>query len=258
MDIHFTLTGPLLATGQFWLDVAAELLLHLAYVEVEAISLAGGSIRVTARTNASSAACLGCRAVSRRVHSRYERRLLDTAIGGREVVICRTVRRFLCLTTGCPKATFAEQVGGLTSPHARRRKPGSALTEDALAQRLHALGISPRQGRATALFTLAAEVPAAILAKPLGIHVRAAIQWQDLRRGLGATPPTSATGAMATAPPALRTPASPDLSGRLEHDHHGEMTLLRLAYSAWLRSLALRSLARPGRLLSSFRRPRIR
>ena len=63
------------------------------------------------------------------------------------------------------------------------RKPGSALTEDALAQRLHALGISPRQGRSTALFTLAAEVPAAILAKTLGIHVQAAIQWQKISAG---------------------------------------------------------------------------
>ena len=41
---------------------------------------------------------------------------------------------------------------------------------DALAQRLHAIGISLRQGRGTALFTLAAEVPAAILAKTLGIQ----------------------------------------------------------------------------------------
>jgi hypothetical protein len=63
------------------------------------------------------------------------------------------------------------------------RWPGRALTEDALAQRLHALGISPRQGRSTALFTLAAEVPAAILAKTLGIHVQAAIQWQKISAG---------------------------------------------------------------------------
>jgi len=63
------------------------------------------------------------------------------------------------------------------------RRPGSPLTEDALAQRLHALGISPRQGRSTALFTLAADVPAAILAKTLGIHVKAAIQWQKISGG---------------------------------------------------------------------------
>jgi hypothetical protein len=63
------------------------------------------------------------------------------------------------------------------------RRPGSALTEDALARRLHALGISPRQSRSTALFTLAADVPAAILAKTLGIHVKAAIQWQKISGG---------------------------------------------------------------------------
>jgi hypothetical protein len=63
------------------------------------------------------------------------------------------------------------------------RWPGDPLTEDALAQRLHALGISPRQGRSTALFTLAADVPAAILAKTLGIHVKAAIQWQKISGG---------------------------------------------------------------------------
>ena len=65
------------------------------------------------------------------------------------------------------------------------RRPGSALTPDALGQRLHALGISPRQGRSTALFTLAAEIPAAILAKTLGIHIQVADPLaEDLRRRL--------------------------------------------------------------------------
>jgi transposase len=54
------------------------------------------------------------------VHSRYERRLLDTAAGGREVLICLTVRRFLCRAPACPKVTFAEQVRSLTSRYARR------------------------------------------------------------------------------------------------------------------------------------------
>ena len=63
------------------------------------------------------------------------------------------------------------------------QRPGSALTEDALAQRLHAIGISPRQGRSTVLLTLAAEVPAAILAKTLGIHVQVAVQWQKISAG---------------------------------------------------------------------------
>jgi hypothetical protein len=58
--------------------------------------------------------------VSGRVHDRYERRLLDTAAGGFEVVICLEVRRFRCVSPGCPKATFAEQVDGLASRYARR------------------------------------------------------------------------------------------------------------------------------------------
>jgi hypothetical protein len=61
------------------------------------------------------------------------------------------------------------------------------LSVDALAQRIHAIGISPRQRRSTALFTRAADVPAAILAKTLGIHVKAAIQWQKIASGDWAT-----------------------------------------------------------------------
>jgi transposase len=67
--------------------------------------------------------------VSRRVHDRYERRLLDTAIGGCEVVICLTVRRFRCLSPDCAKSTFAEQVDGLTSRHARRTPAVTAMLE---------------------------------------------------------------------------------------------------------------------------------
>ena len=44
-------------------------------------------------------------------------------------------------------------------------------------------GSAPRQSRSTALFTLAADVPAAILAKTLGINVKAAIQWQKVSGG---------------------------------------------------------------------------
>jgi len=129
-------------------------------------------------------------------------------------VIRLGVRRLFCRNPACAAVTFAEQVNGLTGRYLRRslplpgllgpaglalagsslldvsspwlfpgRQPGRALTEDALAQRLHALGISPRQGRATALFTLAADVPAAILAKTLGIHIQAAIQWQKISAG---------------------------------------------------------------------------
>lgn len=105
------------------------LLPHLAGVEIQGVSRTGGSVRILARTVASSAACPGCGSVSRRVHSRYERRLLDTAIGGCGVVICLTVRRFRCLAQRCARVTFAEQVSGLTSRHARRTPAVNAVLE---------------------------------------------------------------------------------------------------------------------------------
>ena len=67
--------------------------------------------------------------MSRRVHSRYERRLLDTAAGGCEVVICLIVRRFRCPSAECGKSTFAEQVNGLTSRHALRTPAATAVLQ---------------------------------------------------------------------------------------------------------------------------------
>ncbi|PBC35651.1 hypothetical protein CJ179_47220 [Rhodococcus sp. ACS1] len=43
--------------------------------------------------------CPRCDGVSARVHSRYRRRLSDTAIGGHPVTIEIRVRRFFCDTT---------------------------------------------------------------------------------------------------------------------------------------------------------------
>ncbi|MFD9445939.1 hypothetical protein ACFWBR_39210 [Streptomyces sp. NPDC060006] len=57
--------------------------------------------------------------------------------------------------------------------------PGQPLSADQLIIRLRALGIQPRQDRATALFTLASQVPAGILARMLGIHRSVAVQWQQ-------------------------------------------------------------------------------
>jgi transposase len=73
--------------------------------------------------------CPECGTESGRVHSRYERRLRDTGAGGSEVVICLAVRRFLCPAADCAKATFVEQVDGLTSRHARRTPAVTAVLE---------------------------------------------------------------------------------------------------------------------------------
>jgi hypothetical protein len=62
-------------------------------------------------------------------------------------------------------------------------QPGPPISSARLTQRLEALGISPRQARSTALFQLAAEVPAAILARTLGISTTVAVTWQRLSAG---------------------------------------------------------------------------
>lgn len=60
--------------------------------------------------------------MSRRVHSRYGRRLADTAIGGQEVVVDLLVRRFFCGSGECGRKTFAEQVPSLTTRYGRRTR----------------------------------------------------------------------------------------------------------------------------------------
>ncbi|MFI1620318.1 hypothetical protein ACH4VT_25635 [Streptomyces lydicus] len=52
-----------------------------------------------------------------------------------------------------------------------------------LTQRLNNLGIRPNQARSTVLFQLATEIPAAILARTLGIHTDVAVAWQRLSAG---------------------------------------------------------------------------
>ncbi|WP_328383162.1 hypothetical protein OHS81_06095 [Streptomyces sp. NBC_00400] len=50
-------------------------------------------------------------------------------------------------------------------------------------RRLRAIGVKARQSRNTALFTVAWQIPAAILAKVLGLHRSVAVQWQQASGG---------------------------------------------------------------------------
>ena len=66
-------------------------------------------------------------------------------------------------------------------------QPGRPISTARLTQRLTNLGIRPNQTRSTALFQLATEIPAAILARTLGIHTNVAVTWQRLSGGDWAT-----------------------------------------------------------------------
>ena len=62
-------------------------------------------------------------------------------------------------------------------------RPGQPISSFQLSERLHRIGLQPGPARSTALFQLASELPAAILARLLGIHISVAVKWQRASAG---------------------------------------------------------------------------
>jgi hypothetical protein len=62
------------------------------------------------------------------------------------------------------------------------RVPGQPIANHALTNRLNRHGISARPARNGALAALAADLPAAILADLLGMHVTTAVRWVTYAR----------------------------------------------------------------------------
>jgi hypothetical protein len=62
-------------------------------------------------------------------------------------------------------------------------QPGRPISAFRLGERLREIGIQPGQARSTALFGLATELPAALLARMLGIHISVAVAWQRASGG---------------------------------------------------------------------------
>jgi transposase len=103
-------------------------------VVLERVERDPGEIVIDASMAAAAAECPGCGTTATRVHGRYQRVLRDAPLAGIPVAIRLTVRRFGCDAASCPRRTFAEQVPGLTTPHARYSPPlRSALTAIAVA-----------------------------------------------------------------------------------------------------------------------------
>jgi hypothetical protein len=62
-------------------------------------------------------------------------------------------------------------------------QPGRPISAFRMAERLRQLGIRCNQARSTALFDLATDLPAALLARMLGIHIAVAVAWQRASAG---------------------------------------------------------------------------
>jgi len=62
-------------------------------------------------------------------------------------------------------------------------QPGRPISASRMAERLRQLGIHSGKARSAALFQLATDLPAAILARLLGIHISVAVAWQRAAAG---------------------------------------------------------------------------
>jgi hypothetical protein len=76
-------------------------------------------VTVTLRSEVLTAVCPTYGQVSKRVHSRYQRKPSDLPISGRPVRLVIEMRRFFCDHVSCPRLTFAERMPSLIRPHAQ-------------------------------------------------------------------------------------------------------------------------------------------
>ena len=110
-------------------DLLYLLFPHLSGLDLDRVEDLDGSVKIVARTGSELVACRDCGTPLARVHDRYRRCLQDLACGGRPVRVELEVRRLICDNPGCPVATFAEQVEGLTARHQRRTAGLRSLLE---------------------------------------------------------------------------------------------------------------------------------
>ena len=92
-----------------------------AGLSVEGISADDTTVVVTARRSSAVAACPRCQGISRRVHSRYVRRVSDLPCAGRGVHLRLIARRFRCEQPLCRQRIFAERFEeGIVPTRSRR------------------------------------------------------------------------------------------------------------------------------------------
>ncbi|MDZ5650598.1 ISL3 family transposase [Nitrospirillum sp. BR 11828] len=81
----------------------------------------GTVIRLSVRSSSAVSRCPGCGSPSRRVHSRYRRRLMDLPAAGRTAQLTLLARRFFCDAVLCGRRVFTERFDPtILTPRARR------------------------------------------------------------------------------------------------------------------------------------------
>lgn len=88
---------------------------------LESVALEATSATIVVRPANAANACPGCGVKSKRIHSRYRRRVADLPIAGRPVRLLVTARRFYCDAVLCGRRIFTERFDvELLAPWARR------------------------------------------------------------------------------------------------------------------------------------------
>ena len=105
-----------------------------AGIEVTALSLCPAILQVQLASLQPTAPCPLCSQDATRVHSQYQRTVLDLPCAGRRVRLDLRVRKFFCETAHCPRKIFAERFPDLVEPFAR--------CTTRLCQALQAIGLS--------------------------------------------------------------------------------------------------------------------
>jgi transposase len=88
---------------------------------IEAVTTEPDRLLIIARPTALDAPCPECGRRSGRVHSRYNRYLMDLPSLGRAVHLRVQVRRFRCGTMTCPRRIFGEPLADSVAPRGARR-----------------------------------------------------------------------------------------------------------------------------------------
>jgi transposase len=88
---------------------------------IESVSDSSDSIILAVRSEGGVAECPLCGARSRRIHSRYDRRVADLPCAGKQIRLRVITRRFVCEVPHCRRQIFAERFGDDVLPTWSRR-----------------------------------------------------------------------------------------------------------------------------------------
>jgi transposase len=83
---------------------------------VESAYYEGDRAVIAVRASGSVGLCPSCGTVSRRVHSRYRRRVTDLPLSGRIVELLMIARRFRCDAVLCGRQIFTERFADFQLP----------------------------------------------------------------------------------------------------------------------------------------------